>query len=81
MQRQGHRARQPTHAIGRPFASEQTFRLSQPAPPQQTRRGERPSSTQFHTWRCGTSATIRWTGFGRAAAIDRLATSAFGRAL
>ncbi len=81
MQRQGHRARQPTHAIGRPAPAQQTRRLSQSAAPQQTRRGRRNASAQLHAWCRSTSAAFRWTGFGHAAAIDRHATSAFGRAL
>ena len=46
MQRQSHRSRQPTHAIGRPSASEQTFRLSQSAAPQQPRRGRRTATAR-----------------------------------
>ena len=80
MQRQGHRARQPTHAIGRPSASEQTFRLSQSAAPQQTRRGNRTASTQLHSQRRRPSTTIRWTRYSRTAAIDRHATAAISRA-
>lgn len=81
MRRQGHRARQPTHAIGRPSASEQTFRLRQSTAPQQTRRGRHTASAQLHSQCRRSPATFRWTGFSRAAAIDRHATSAFGRAL
>jgi hypothetical protein len=98
MQRQGHRSRQPTHAIGRPSASEQTFRLNQSAAPQQTcrlgqsaapqqtRRGRRTATAQlhaqFHAWCRNASATIRWTGFSRAAApFRRDASAAIGRAL
>ena len=81
MRRQGHRARQPTHAIGRPSASEQTFRHRQSTAPQQTRRGRRTASTQLHSQCRRSPATFRWTGFSRAATIDRHATSAFGRAL
>ena len=70
MQRQGHRARQ------------QTRRLSQSAAPQQTRRGRRTATAQFHAWCRNASATIRWTGFSRAATAFRgFATAAIGRAL
>ena len=69
MRRQGHRARQSTHAIGRPSASEQT------------RWGRRTASAQLHSQCRRSPATFRWTGFSRAAAIDRYATSTFGRAL
>ena len=81
MRGQGHRARQPTHAIGRPSPSEQTFRHRQSTALQQTRRGCSTATAQFHAWRRNSSATIRWTGFSRAATIARHATSAFGRAL
>jgi len=69
MQRQDHRARQPTDAIGRPAAA------------QQTRRGCRTASAQLHSQCRRSPATFRWTGFSRAAAIDKHATSTFGRAL
>ena len=81
MRCQGHRARQPTHAIGRPSPSEQTFRLRQSTAPQQTRRGRRTASAQLHSQCRRPSTTIRWTGDSRTAAIVRHATSAFGRAL
>ena len=81
MQRQGHRARQPTHAIGRPSASEQTFRLSHSAASQQTLRDRRTASAQLHSQCRRSPATFRWTWFSRATAIVRHATSAFGRAL
>jgi hypothetical protein len=85
MQRQGHRARQPTHAIGRPSASEQTFRLNQSAAPQQTRRGRRTATVQLHAqlhaWCRNASAAIRWTGCSRAATAFRgFATAAISRA-
>ena len=62
MRRQGHRARQPTHAIGRPSASEQTFRLRQSTAPQQTRRGRHTASAQLHSQCRRSPATFRWTG-------------------
>ncbi len=71
MQRQDHRARQPTDAIGRPAAAQQTRRLSQSAAPQQTRRGCRTASAQLHSQCRRSPATFRWTGFSRAAAIDK----------
>ena len=77
MQRQGHCARQPTHANNRrPTASEQTFRHRQSTAPQQTRRDRRTTSAQLHSQRRRPSTTIRWTRDSRAAAIDRHATSA-----
>lgn len=86
MQRQGHRARQPTHAIGRPAPAQQTRRLSQSAAPQQTRRGRRTATAQLHAqlhaWCRNAAAAFRWTGFSRAAApFRRDASAAIGRAL
>ena len=70
MQRQSHRSRQPTHAIG------------QPAPAQQTRRGRRTATAQLHSQCRRSPAAFRWTGFSRAAApFRRDASAAIGRAL
>ena len=86
MQRQGHRARQPTHAIGRPAPAQQTRRLSQSAAPQQPRRGRRTATAQLHAqlhaWCRNAAAAFRWTGFSRAATAFRgFAAAAIGRAL